>query len=115
VKAAIVFHYSRPHPGREAMAFETFGDALGFFGKLAADGACEMPVSYLPPAGGGMMIVHGDRERLLGIIGSEDFINMYYRAGFGVRELTYELTVTGDDAVAAMELWASAGSELGVM
>ena len=97
------------------MAFGAFGDAIGFFGKLAADGACEMPVAYLPPAGGGMMIVHGEQERLLEILGGEDFTRMYYRAGYTVPELTYELTVTGDDAVTQMGLWAGIGSELGVM
>jgi len=115
VTSAIVFRYDRPHPGREAMAFEAFGEAFRFFGKLAADGACETPVSYLPPAGGGMMIVHGERERLLEILASEDFTRMYYRAGYTVPALTYELMITGGDAVAAMGLWASVGSELGVM
>ncbi len=97
------------------MAFEAFGDAISFFGKLAADGACEPPVTYVPPAGGGMMIVHGERDRLVEILASEEFTRLYYRAGYAAPELTYELAVTGDDATAQMGLWASIGSDLGVM
>jgi len=115
VRSAIVFRYSRPHPEREGMASKAFEDAFKFFEKLAADGACEAPVVYLFPAGGGMMIVHGERERLLGVVGAEDFADMYYRAGYAIPALTYELTIAGDDAVADMGEWASVGSELGVM
>jgi hypothetical protein len=62
-----------------------------------------------------MMIVHGERERLQEILASEDFTSPCCRAGYTVPNLTCELMVTGDDAVAQMGLWASIGSELDVM
>ena len=115
MRSAIVFRYSRPHPGREKMGFQAFGEALAFFGKQAAEGACELPVAYMPPAGGGMMIVHGEREQLQAILGGEEFARVYYRAGYTVPELTYELMIAGEDTMTQMGLWGTVGGELGVM
>jgi len=114
VKAAIVIRYGRPHPGREKLSFEAFGEAFGFFGAKATAGACEAPAGYMHP-GGGMVIVHGERDGLIEMTGSEEFQRLFLKAGFAVPDLCYEIMVAGEDAVAAMGLWATVGSELGFM
>ena len=114
MKAAIVIRYGRPHPGREKLSFEAFGEALGFFGAKASAGVCEAPASYMF-AGGGMVIVHGERNGLVEMAGSEEFQRLVLKAGFAVPDLCYEIVLAGEDAVAAMGLWAAVGSELGFM
>jgi 4-hydroxy-L-threonine phosphate dehydrogenase PdxA len=114
VQAALIFRYGRPWAGREKLAFEAFGDALEFFGKRAADGLCQAPIAYMAATGGGMMMVHGDRERLAEILQTEDFMHMYLRAGYAVPDLTYDLMLAGESAVNQMGMWAGVGSELGL-
>ena len=114
MKAAVVIRYGRPHPGREKLAFEAFGAALGFFGTKAAAGACEAPLPYMGP-GGGMVIVQGERDGLVEMTGAEEFQRLFLKAGYAIPDLCYEIELAGDDAVAAMGLWAAVGSELGLM
>jgi hypothetical protein len=115
VPAAIVFTYGRPWAGREKLAFEAFQDAIAFFGKRAVDGLCDSPIAYMPASGGGMMIVHGDRTRLLEIIEDEEFARMYLRAGYAVPDLAYQIMAVGDAAIEAMGMWAGVGSEMGLI
>ena len=115
MEAAIVFRYGRPAAGREKLAFEAFGEALGFFGKKASDGVCQAPVAYMGPSGGGTLIVGGERASLTRMAAAEDFSRMFLKAGYAVSDLTYEIMLTGNDAVSQMGLWAKVGSELGLM
>ena len=115
MKAAICIRYGRPHPGREKLAFETFGEAFGFFGTKATDGVCEAPVGYMGPSGGGMIFIGGERAALSDLTATEEYQRLFEKAGFCVPDLCYEILIAGDDAVAAMGLWAAVGSELGFM
>ena len=114
VPAAIVFRFGRPWAGREKLAFEAFQDALAFFGKLAVDGLCQSPIPYMVMTGGGLLIVHGERDRLLEILAMEDFGRMYLKAGYTVPDLTFEIVTAGEAAVESMGMWAGVGSELGL-
>ena len=115
MKAAICIRYGRPHPGREKLAFEAFGAALGFFGGKATAGVSEAPVGYMGSSGGGMLFIGGERTGLLELTGTEDFQRLFLKAGYAVPELTWEILIAGEDAVAMMGLWATVGSELGFM
>ena len=115
MEAAIVFRYGRSAVGREKLAFEAFGEALGFFGKKAADGLCKAPVAYMGASGGGTLIIGGERASLTGMAAGDDFSRMFLKAGYAVPDLTYEIMLSGNDAVSQMGLWASVGSELGLM
>lgn len=114
MEAAIVFRYGRP-VGREKLGFEAFQEAVGFFASKAGEGLCQAPVVYMSPSGGGMLIVSGERDALGGLAASDDFIRMYLKAGYAVADLSYEIMVSGEDAVAQMGQWAAVGSELGLM
>lgn len=114
MKAAIVIRYGRPHPGREKLAFEAFGAALSFFGTKAAAGAVEAPLSLMG-SGGGMVIVQGERDGLVELMGSEEYQRLYMKAGFAIPDLFHEIMPAGEGAVASMGLWAAVGSELGLM
>ena len=62
-----------------------------------------------------LRFLRGSAKALAGIAAGEDFIRMYLKAGYAVTDLTYEIMVAGEDAVAQMGLWAAVGSELGLM
>ena len=115
MKAAIMFTYTRPAPGREAKALEAFMDGLTFFGKLAADGKCGEPMVYLAPSGLGMMIIHGERETLFEIIGSDDFAKLYTKVTFTTPDIKYELVSAGETVQEQMQVWGAVGLELGYM
>lgn len=115
MEAAIVFRYGRPAAGREKLASEVFAEALGFFGMKATNGLCQAPVAYMGPSGGGTLIIGGERARLAEIAAGEDFARLDLKAGYAVPDLTYEIMLTGADAVNQMGLWAAVGAELGLM
>ncbi len=113
--AAIVFTYGRPAAGREKLGFEAFQDAMAFFEKKAIDGLCSHPVPYMFMDGGGMLIVHGDRERLYELTALDEFRTMYLKAGFSAPDLKYRIAALGDFAAEAMGAWAAVGADLGLM
>ena len=115
MNAAIMFTYTRPAPGREAKALEGFMDGLTFFGKLAADGKCGEPMVYLAPSGLGTMIIHGHRETLFEIIGSDEFAKLYTKVTFSVPDIKYEIVSAGEGVQKQMQVWGAAGLELGYM
>ena len=115
MKAAIMFTYTRPAPGREAKALEAFTDGLTFFGKLAADGKCGEPMVYLAPSGLGTWIIPGYRESLFEIIGSDDFAKLYTKVTFAVPDIKYELVAAGEGVQEDMQMWGAVGLELGYM
>jgi hypothetical protein len=115
MKAAIMFTYTRPTAGREAKALEVFTDSMTFFGKLAADGKCGEPMVYLAPSGLGMMIIHGERETLFEITGSDDFAKLYNKATYAVPDVKFELIAAGEGVQEDMQVWGAVGLELGYM
>ena len=115
MKAAIMICYGRPHPGREKLAFEVFGEALAFFGGKATAGVCEAPVGYMGSSGGGTIVIGGERPSLTDLTASEEYQRLFLKAGYCVPDLSWEIMAAGDAAVAMMGLWATVGSELGFM
>ena len=110
--SAIVFTYSRAFPGREATAFESFQDALTLFGKFAAEDRCLEPEVFTGPFAKGLMVIKGEREKLLGIIETEEFQHMYLKAGWSVPDIGYELFFFGDSVMDLMGAWNAVGKEL---
>ena len=115
MKAAIMFTWNRSTPGREAQALEVFADSLTFFGKLAADGKCGEPMVYLAPSGPGTMIIHGHRESLFEILGSDEFAELYTKVTFSVPDIKYEIVAAGEGVQEQMQMWGAVGLELGYM
>ncbi len=67
------------------------------------------------PSGGGSLIIGGERAGLTEMAAGEDLSRTFLKAGYAVSDLTYEIMLTGNDAVSQMGLWASVGSEVGLM
>ena len=111
--SAIVFTYTRPYPGREAAAFEAFQDAFTLFGKFAAEDKCLEPEVFTGPFAKGLMVIKGEREKLLRIIETEEFQHMYLKAGWSVPDIGFELFYFGDGVMELMAAWNAVGAELG--
>jgi len=62
-----------------------------------------------------MVIVQGERDGLIEVTGSEEYQRLFLKAGYAIPDLCYEIMLAGEDAVAAMGLWAAVGSKLGFM
>lgn len=112
MKGAIVFGYGRPHPGRESPAYDVFRDALTYFGKLAADESVDEPLALAGMAGNGLMIIPGEREKLIEIIAREEFLRLVFRAGLVAPDIKYELMTFGEDVEHFMDLWFDVAKEL---
>ena len=115
MQAAIMFTWTRPAPGREAKALELFTDSLTYFGKLAADGKCEEPMVYSAPSGLGMMLIHGERDTLHEILGSDEFGKLYAGIIYVSPHIKYELVYAGEGAQEKMQVWGTVGTELGYL
>lgn len=113
MQAALIVRYGRPSPGREQLAFGAFTEALAFFAAQATAGVCENPVVYMASSGGGMIVIGGERSRLLEMAIGEPFRRLFLKAGYAVPDLAHEIMLAGGDAVTEMTTWASVGSELG--
>lgn len=111
---AIVFTYGRPTAGREKLAFDAFQDAMTFWEKKAIDGLCSHPMPYTMMDGGGFLIIHGDRARLMELVELEEFQHIFLKAGFGVPDLSYRFAAVGEESVNRMGMWAGVGTELGL-
>lgn len=115
-KAALVFRYGVPVPGREAAALQNFADAQVFFGKLAADGKCSEPEIFHHGYGGGMMIIKGETPMILQeLLGMEDGRHLLATASYTSTGFGYELYLTGEDLADSMARYAAVGSELGYL
>jgi hypothetical protein len=112
--AALVYTYTRAVPGREAHAFEAFTDALSFWEKQAIDGQCLTPETFMGRQTN-MIVVRGLRRKLEDIIDSTNHRKLYARSLFVVEDLRMELFATGDEVQRQMQIWASAGAELGYL
>ena len=115
MNAALVFTYTRPAAGREALGMEAFVDSLTFFGKLAADDKTSEPMLYMSPASGSMMIIHGDGEFLHELIHTDDFMAMFMKASFSVPDIEYEIWDLGERVEQTIAIWGAKGAEFGLM
>ena len=115
-KAALVFKYGVPVPGREAKALENFADAQTFFGKKAADGICSEPEIFHTMYGGGMMIVKGESmDVLFEMMKLDEARIILQKASFTSTEFSWEPYNTGEMLMEAMTLYATVGTDLGFL
>ncbi len=109
---ALVFTWGIPIAGRESRALEVFADGLAFFGRLAAEGKCLEP-EVLQRTGGGMTIVRGERDELLGILYSEEGMELLSRTALAVEDFTWQLYAAGELVTEIMQRYQKVGTELG--
>lgn len=113
--AALVFTFGSPVPGREADALQNFANAQVYFGKLAADGECELDV-FLWGYGGGLMVVKAESPAdLYEMLESDDGRKLLATANFTSQDFRYQMAQTGERLAEAMTGYASVGGELGYL
>jgi len=115
--AALVTTWGSPVRGREAKAIEVFMETLAFWGKQAAEGHCSEPEPYLSADGsGGMAIVKGKSDVLMGIATSDEALKLIDKSQMICEGLTTTWYFTGQDEIQRlMSQYAETGQELGYM
>jgi hypothetical protein len=102
--------------GREQLALEVFQEAVGYYGKLQAEGQIERFEAFLlEPHGGdlaGFFLIHGERSALDGVKTGSDFRRLLARAGSVVDNIGLVNAFTGDALGEQMALFGEVAQEL---
>ena len=111
---ALVFTWTRPVVGREAMVLELWPETKEFFGKLAADGKCtEIETFFSPSAPFNFAIVRGPLVSILEIVDSDAYRILASKYMFVLEDWHYYTYVTGDQTETFIDRYATVGGELG--
>lgn len=111
---ALVFTWSRPETGREAKALEALIEGRMFWAKLAAEGQVSEP-EYLMGIDQNMLIVKGDWDFLFQTLHTDAAMLLIEKAGFVAKDFTYHFYSVAGGAEHMLELYATAGTELGIL
>ncbi|HVM41532.1 MAG TPA: hypothetical protein VM618_12215 [Acidimicrobiia bacterium] len=114
---AIVIRWDRVAKGREAMALEAFGQALGYFEELAKEGRIVAHREYFASNGEGMMVVEGLLPELYRIVQEDDHIRNMTRGGAVTEGLTMQVMAGGSDQTVQELIGITTGveAELGLL
>ena len=120
VDAALMVAFGAVHPGREALAVETFREVSRYFGKLLAAGVITsfQPFFYADGAEGdtiGFFLVEGERARLDELRRDEDFGRLILRAGAATRTMRVHTLVAGSEAGRLVNTYREVRQELGLL
>ncbi len=120
VEAALMVAFGAVHPGREALAVETFTEVSRYFGKLLANEVITsfQPFFFADGAQGdviGFFILEGHRARLDELRREEDFNRLIVRAGAAVRTLRVHTLIAGSEAGRLVNVYREVREELGLI
>ncbi len=114
--AAVIFSFGLPIVSREKESLEVFADAQTHFGKLAADGKCSDPESYLLPYGGGFMIVKAeDTDAIYEVLFLEESRKLISKAEFTTDDFEFRVYHTGEVLMENLAFYSTVGTELGYL
>ena len=108
------------HPGREALAVETFREVSRYFGKLLANEVITsfQPFFYADGSQGetvGFFILEGQRARLDDLRREEDFGRLVLRAGAATRNVRVHTLVAGSEAGRLVNVYREVREGLGLL
>ncbi|HEX2068994.1 MAG TPA: hypothetical protein VHH54_02185 [Actinomycetota bacterium] len=115
--AALISTWGTPVAGREAKSLEVFMELLQTVNKWASEGKCSPPEVFINADGSeGMAIIKGKSDALLELWESDENQKLLGKGSMIVQNLRSHLWFTGDEEIQrGTQLFAEAGSELGVM
>ncbi len=114
MNSALVFSWKRAEPGREAKALEVLAESQMFWGKLAAEGKVAEPELFMS-LGHNLMVIRGDWDFLFQTLHTDECITLLDKATFVASDLSYHFYDIGQLAEHELQLFATAGSELGYL
>lgn len=110
--AAFIVTFNRPFLTREKLALDYGVEASDYWGKLAADGKCTVPETFIFPTGTFIFMVKGDRQTLLEIISSDETKRLLTKGFLLLDGFEYSIAETGADLDASLLRYAEVGQEL---
>jgi hypothetical protein len=122
VDGALMIAFGAVHPGREALAVDTFTEVSKFFGRLLAN---EVIARFQPfffadgqQAGtgtSGFFILEGNRARLDDLRREAEFVRIILRAGAATANMRVHTLVAGSEAGRLVNLYREVRGELGLL
>ena len=117
---AMMLSFGAVHPGREALAVETFTEVSRFLGEVLADGVIESFSPYFYDGGAvdgtaGFFLLAGQQEHLDALRRREDFRRLVLRAGAATAGVRVHQLVAGSAAGRMVNLYRSVREELGLL
>jgi len=110
--------FGQPVRGREERAVEVFGEFVGLFGRMQADGKIEdMQVTLLDPHGGelgGFFLVHGSAEQCSALSMDEEFRSACIDASLIVDHFGVVPAASGAAVGEEMEQYTAAVRKVGI-
>src|ERR1700756_4399646 len=94
IHSALMVKWTTPIPGREKLALDYSVELNEFFQKLAADGKCTQPKTFLF-SGGGLWMVRGQYDSLSEVYFSEGGQKVLAKREFLLQDFSFEFAQTG--------------------
>jgi hypothetical protein len=119
MNGAVLIRWGTGIPGREAKGLDVLGKAVGRFEELTKQGRVHSHREYFSLTGrdGGFMLVEGEVEELMKILGEEETLQLNAQAAAIVAEFEIQAFAGGSDQT-TQELvrnYTASLQELGIM
>lgn len=119
MNGSLLMRWGSTMPGREAKALEIFGKAVARFEQYAKEGRVHGHREYFSVTGpqNGFMIVDGEVDQLMTILGEEDTIQLNGQAASIASDFGVEVYAGGDDQTVQvlMNRYTESMGQLGFM
>ena len=122
IDGALMVAFGAVHPGREALAVDTFTEVSRFFGRLLASEVITrfQPFFYADgqQAGtgtSGFFILEGNRARLDQLRRDPEFLRVILRAGAATANIRVHTLVAGSEAGRLVNLYREVRGDLGLL
>jgi hypothetical protein len=119
MNGAIMVRWGQGIPGREAEGIDVFGKAVARFEEYAKEGRVHGHREFVAVTGpdGGFMIVDGELEELMKILGEDETLRLNAQAAAIVSDFEIQAYAGGDDGTMQqlMNTYAEGMRELGYM
>ena len=118
--AALMLSFGAVHPGREALAVETFTELSRYLGRLMDAGLIYSFKPYFFADGqmgdiSGFFLLEGRREQLEDVRREEPFQRIVLRSGAATRNVRTSMLVAGHEAGRLVNLYREVRNELGLL
>ena len=99
MNGTVLIRWGANVPGREAVGLEVFGRAVGRFEQLAKEGRVHGHREYFSVTGhdGGFMLVDGELDELMQILGEEESLRLNAQAAAIVDDFEIQAFAGGND------------------
>jgi hypothetical protein len=99
MNGAVLIRWGANLPGREAMGLEVFGRAIGRFEELTRQGRVHGHRAFFSVTGfdGGFMLVDGDLDELMRILGEDETLHLNAQAAAIVEDFEIQAFAGGTD------------------